>query len=255
MTGSFGHGDTIAIALADGVGVALVSDAGVTSEFDETTMVAALREIEQTISPRWVWWTADTARALVAVGLRPARCWDLEAVHRLLVGGWRGGIGRIWAHRRGLDGAGIPQVAAPDLFSQPGNDHEALRPDGYLGPAWIDGLWKADLDHLRTWASLALDVHRWQVDELEQLPDRPAAPSTARSESAAALLCAELEADGLPIDIAVAERIISSFIGPRPVDAADEARLFWQSDRRFQRGYFPRIAHLRIPRRTLQSKS
>ncbi len=84
-------------------------------------------------------------------------------------------------------------------------------------------LWKADLDHLRTWASLALDVHRRQVDELERLPT-PAAPSTARSESAAALLCAELEADGLPIDIAEAERIISSFIGPRPIDAADEAR-------------------------------
>ncbi len=29
-------------------------------------MVAALIGIEQTISPRWVWWSADTARALVA---------------------------------------------------------------------------------------------------------------------------------------------------------------------------------------------
>lgn len=230
MTIPFAHGDTIAIAIADGVGAALTSDAGVTLEFDETRMVAVLIEIEQTISPRWVWWTADTARALVAVGLRPARCWDLEAVHRLLVGGWRGGAGRIWAHHRGLDTAELPHVSAPDLFSQPdGDDQEAVRPDGHLDPAWIDKLWKADLDHLRTWASLALDVHHWQVDELERLPT-PVASSTARSESAAALLCAELEADGLPIDIAEAERIISSFIGSRPIDAADETRLAAERD-------------------------
>jgi DNA polymerase-1 len=230
MTGSFAHGDTIAIAVSEGVGAALVSNAGVTSEFDETTMVAALIGIEQTISPRWVWWSADTARTLVAVGLRPARCWDLEAVHRLLVGGWRGGAGRIWAHRQGLDLADLPQVSPPDLFSQPTSDDdvEAVRPDGHLDPEWIDELWKADLGHLRTWASLALDVHRRQIDELERLPT---ASSTARSESAAALLCAELEADGLPIDIAEAERIISSFIGPRPIDAADEARLAGERDR------------------------
>lgn len=232
MTGSFAHGDTIAIAFADGIGAALVSASGVTTELDQTGMVAALIEIEESISPRWVWWTADTARALVAVGIRPARCWDLEAVHRLLAGGWRGGVGRIWAHRRSLDAAELPQTAAPDLFSQPVVDGrvDAVRPDGHLDPVWIDELWRADLDHLRTWASLALDVHHWQVDELEQLPDRPAASSTARSESAAALLCTELEADGLPIDIAEAERIIASFIGPRPIDAADEARLAAERD-------------------------
>ncbi|HYN35285.1 MAG TPA: DNA polymerase [Ilumatobacteraceae bacterium] len=232
MTGSFAPGDTIAIAYSENVGAALVADTGVTLEFDETGMFATLIDIEQSISPRWVWWTADTARALVAVGVRPARCWDLESVHRLLVGGWRGGAGRIWAHRRGLDAAELPQVAAPDLFSQPGgNDHaDAVRPDGHLDPLWIDELWNADLEHLRTWAGLALDVHHWQLDELARLPGRPAASSTARSESAAALLCAELEADGLPIDVAEAERIISSFIGPRPIDTADEARLAAERD-------------------------
>jgi DNA polymerase-1 len=153
-------------------------------------------------------------------------------VYRLLVGGWRGGAGRIWAHRRGLDTADLPRATAPDLFSQPDNDDgvEAVRPDGHLDPAWIDGLWKSDLDHARTWAALALDVHRWQLGELDHLPDRPAAPSTARSESAAALLCAELEVDGLPVDVAVAEQIIASFIGPRPNDDADEARLAAERD-------------------------
>ena len=228
----FTQGDTIAIAVADGVGAALAADGDATLELDATQMSAALAEIEQTLSPRWIWWSTDTARFLVADGLRPARCWDLDAVHRLLVGGWRGGAGRIWAHRRGLDTSELPQVAAPDLFSQPVDDDpaEALRPDGHLDPAWIDGLWRSDVGHLRTWAALALDVHHWQVDELERLPERPAASGTARSESAAALLCAELEADGLPIDVAEAERIIASFIGPRPRDGADEARLAAERD-------------------------
>ena len=232
MIPQFAHGDAIAIAVADGVGAALAADGGATLELDATQMSATLAEIEQTLSPRWIWWTADTARTLVAEGLRPARCWDLEAVHRLLVGGWRGGAGRIWAQRRGLDTAELPQVAAPDLFSQPGDDDhvEAVRPDGHLDPAWIDGLWRSDIDHLGSWAALALDVHHWQVGELERLPERPAAPSTARSESATALLCAELEADGLPVDVAEAERIISSFIGPRPHDAMDEARLATERD-------------------------
>ena len=36
----------------------------------------------------------------------------------------------------------------------------------------------------------------------------------ARAESAAELLCVELCADGLPMDRAVAEQVLTSFIGP-----------------------------------------
>src|SRR6202035_2166766 len=39
--------------------------------------------------------------------------------------------------------------------------------------------------------------------------------------STAELLCAELSADGLPVDLAIAERILASFIGPRPRSEAD----------------------------------
>jgi DNA polymerase-1 len=50
--------------------------------------------------------------------------------------------------------------------------------------------------------------------------------STAHSESAAEFLCAELTRDGLPIDVAEAERIIAEAIGPRPGSEAeaDESR-------------------------------
>ncbi len=232
MTLEITHNATVAIAVAEGAGAALVAHGGATAKLAPNGMIEALSEIEHDRAPRWVWWTSDTARTLVAAGLRPARCWDLEAVHRLLVGGSRGGSGRIWAHRRGLDTAELPRLAEPDLFSPPTTtDHvEAVRPDGYLDPSWIETMWSSDLDHLGTWASLALDVHDWQADQLDRLPDRPAAPSTARSESAAAMLCTELEADGLPVDVVEAERIISSFIGPRPRDGADDARLARERD-------------------------
>ena len=51
------------------------------------------------------------------------------------------------------------------------------------------------------------------------------AVATARCESTAELLCAELSADGLPMDRAVAEQILTAFIGPRPRSEADAAAL------------------------------
>ena len=47
------------------------------------------------------------------------------------------------------------------------------------------------------------------------------AVATARCESTAELLCAELSADGLPMDRAVAEQVLASFIGPRPRSDAE----------------------------------
>ncbi len=231
MTAPFAPGAAIAIAVADGVGAALLAD-DVSMVVDAADVSTVLADIERAVAPRWIWWSTDTARTLVSTGFRPARCWDLDAVHRLLVGGWRGGPGRIWAQRQGVDTIDLPRTAEPDLFSLPGHDdHTApVRPDGHLDPAWVEGLWRFDTEHLRTWASLALDVHHWQAAELERLSQRPAAISTARSESAAALLCAELETDGLPIDIAGAERIIASFIGPRPRDAAEEQQFAGERD-------------------------
>lgn len=232
MTPPFPHGATIAIAIADGVGAALVADDDVSMVVDAADVSRVLADIERNIAPRWVWWSTETARTLVTTGFRPARCWDLDAVHRLLVGGWRGGPARIWAQQRGLDTIDLPRTAEPDLFSLPDHDDhtDPVRADGHLDPAWIEGLWQLDVEHLHMWASLALDVHHWQAAELERLSERPAAASTARSESAAALLCAELEIDGLPIDVAEAERIIASFIGPRPRNAADEQRLADERD-------------------------
>ncbi len=162
-------------------------------------------------------------------------CWNLDAVHRLLHGGWRGGPGRTWAAAHGLDTDTLPAVEPVNLFSASADDtladpDDPIRRDGHLDAAWIDGGWSDHPDRVASWASLALDVYRLQNEQLHSLADRPAAPATARSESAAALLAVELGHDGLPIDVSEAERIIASFIGPRPRDVTDEARFAAERD-------------------------
>jgi DNA polymerase-1 len=49
------------------------------------------------------------------------------------------------------------------------------------------------------------------------------------------LLCAELAADGLPVDLAAAERLLSQIIGPRPRDAAQAAGIRAARDQRVLR--------------------
>jgi DNA polymerase-1 len=193
------------------------------------TALAEIERIEHTTAPRWVWWTTDTATLLVNAGIRPARCWDLDAVHRLIGGGWKAGPARSWAAAHALDADDVPGIAPADLFSSVADDDSdvdrPVRSDGHLDPSWLAGGWRGAVDRLATHAELALEVYRRQRSQLGELDARPAAPATARSESAAALLAAELGHDGLPLDRAEAERIIASFIGPRPRDAADERRL------------------------------
>jgi DNA polymerase-1 len=59
--------------------------------------------------------------------------------------------------------------------------------------------------------------------------------STARCESTAELLCAELSADGLPVDRAVAERLLAEITGPRPRGPADAAAIRAARDARVLR--------------------
>lgn len=216
----------VAVAVDRAAGAAVVRADGSDVLIEPQHVARELGEFERTERPRWVWWSIDTARTLVDLGVRPARCWDLGAVHRVLHGGWRADPARVWAASRGLDPATTPQRAPVDLFTvdEPAGDDPAMRTDGYLTIDWLDGGWAADTTTLRHHARLALDVYRRQREQLGRLTDRPGAPSTATSESAAELLCAELEHDGLPIDVAEAERIVGSFVGARPANSDDERR-------------------------------
>ncbi|MCU1496702.1 MAG: putative polymerase [Acidimicrobiales bacterium] len=227
------RGDLVGLALAPGVGVGLAFGSerrGLTAT-DPAALVAA---IDAELRPRWVVWDSATAAVLVAAGVRLATNWDVAAVHRLLVGGWRADPARVWAHHRGLPLSTIPATGPVDLFTSmerdDGDPEDPERADGHLRPEWVEGGWAATPDRLAKWAALAAEVAVAQQIALAELatappPDgRPQAPSTARSESTAELLCAELAFDGLPMDRGVAEGIIAAVVGPRPRDEREAAR-------------------------------
>ncbi len=192
---------------------------------------AAVGRLDDQLRPRWVIWSNATATALLARGVRLATCWDLVAVHRLLRGGWRADTGRVWAQLHELDHHTMPAMGQLNLLGGEGDDggdsEHPVRPDGYLRPEWLAGGWAETAQRAAQWAGVA-----WSAAELQQgLLDgvmatgevQGDASATARSESAAELLCAELAADGLPINVAAAEALIASMIGPRAANEAEAA--------------------------------
>ena len=186
------------------------------------------------LRPRWVTWSGETAARLCGQGVRLSTSWDVAAVHRLLFGGWQADPGLAWASIRGLAADGV--LAADGEAHYPGTLFEAMSgddspsddpvgPDGYLRSEWTDGGWAGSESRLIRWARIALETARPQAMALAQ-PDEPGAAgrlATARSESTAELLCAELAADGLPVDLAVAGQLLAEIIGPRPRHAAEAA--------------------------------
>lgn len=184
--------------------------------------IVAISEVERELGPRWAMWSQATALDLVRGGVRVQRSWDVAAVHRLLFGGWQADPGRVWARLHGLSTADLPSSAVLDLFStlvDDGDPEEPVRTDGHLRPDWIAGEWSASPERVARWAEVLAEVVGLQeaaVAALAAVQRRPAARTTARSESAAELLCAELTVDGLPMDRAAAEAGIAGYVGPRP---------------------------------------
>ena len=235
------------LGLADGGGCWAVPAAG------PGQAAAALARLEAERSPRWVWWSAqDLLAPLLQVdgaapgaglrGPRPARAWDLAAVHRLLEGGADDGPAAVRAAAAGLDPARAPAPGQLDLGgahegygSEPddgsgGDDDGPLRPDGHLRPEWVDGGWADSPGRAARWAQVALETARMQEARLRRQTgeDAPAAPldpvQTAWSESAAAVLAVELGVAGLPLDVEEATRVVERLVGPRPRDEAEAAR-------------------------------
>jgi DNA polymerase-1 len=219
-------GTPVAVVPVPGVGLALAWQGGThTLPGDPAILV---RELEQR-APRWVWWSARAyAAPLVVAGARPRACWDLGAVARLLHGSWRDDEGAVWALHRGLP---LPDRVQGELslLDLAGEDDAAVRPDGQLSREWLRGEWARDLDHATTWAGLALEVFAEQERGVRALPDHRCAPGSsplpylvALSESMAALLAVELEHDGLALDRAVLEEMLTATIGPRPLTDSEE---------------------------------
>jgi DNA polymerase I len=195
-------GELVGLSVAaDGTAVAAADGA------EWEISVADIAAADEKIRPRWAVWSQDTARALTGQGIRLATCWDVAAVHRLLYGGWRADPGYAWACLHGQPPGEVPPVSAqPDLFSAAGDAAD----EPVLG------------------AAAARTAARLQLARLEEQGGAGLGGSrvgTARAESTAELLCAELSADGLPVNLTAVEDLLAQIIGPRPRGPADAAAI------------------------------
>ena len=227
------RGDLVALVVGPETGFAMATPAGgvrLACGVDEAANV--VRCVDEALRPRWVMWSNATAITLVEAGMRVATAWDIAAVHRLIFGGWRADPARVWAQLHGLALDAIPTAHPPDLFSDDafdsGASDEPLRSDGYLradwaGGSWAGGGWSHTLERVARWADLARTVAGIQQTLLAALDDPARVAATARAESTAELLCAELSVDGLPMDRTVAESLIAAFVGARPRSEAEAA--------------------------------
>jgi DNA polymerase-1 len=225
------RGDDLAVAVSPH-GVGLCS--GTTGWAVPTSLpdgVAVLRQVEQRWRPRWVWWSArTTAVPLLLHGMRVSVCWDVAVVHRLLAGGTDDDPARVWAVLGGIDPAAAPRTGQLDLLSVAPDDtgsglDEPVLTSGHLRAEWSAGGWSRTPQRLAQWAGLAWDARERQLALLAEVRCTGDAAATARSESAAALLCVELEHDGLPLDRARAEQLIAAACGERPRDQAHESAM------------------------------
>ena len=211
------RGDRVGLAVDAAAGLGLATSAGsvAVATTDAFGFIAAINE---ELGPRWVWWNAADARLLVTRGLIIDRCWDVLVVHRLLHGGWRTSIPIAWSAVRGLDADTAPTLGQLDLLGAPADEgsdlEDPVRPDGHIKPEWLEPAWRNTADRLAAWAAVTHQTAEAQASLLTQRPMPERALSTAHSESAAELLCVELERDGLPFDEVEARRIIGDAAGP-----------------------------------------
>jgi len=221
------RGDLVGLVVSPGCGLGVATAERAWPDAPGAELAAEVGRADEALRPRWAVWSGQTAAHLVARGVRLATCWDITAAHRLLFGGWRADPGWAWARARGLATETMPAGGPLDLFgmtgADDGDDDDPVAPDGHLRPEWVSGGWSDSADRLARWAELARSLAGGQQVALGALADRPMALPTARSESTAELLCAELSADGLPMDRALAEQVLCSFIGPRPRSDAEAA--------------------------------
>lgn len=223
------RGTFIGVAANLNVGLGLVlgdSRFAVAGTADQLRAVA--RDIEEVIGPRWVWWDHEMAAVFARDFETIAHCWDVLTVHRLIHGGWRTSIAKVWAALHHLDVDSMPQMGQLGLLDTPSDEgldaENPMRPDGHLRPEWLSGGWQATPDRLSAWAALALQAATMQHQALSKAELAGQALMTAKSESAADLLCAEMELCGLPLHEPEAIRIIQEAAGPRPHSDSEEAQ-------------------------------
>ena len=194
---------------------------------DNDEIVKEVARIEVSRHPRWVFWSAEAdATPLVIQGIHLDRCWDIVEAHRILVGGRGDDPAVAWATVCRLAASALPRAGGGDLFDfttehdagDRGDPESPVRSDGYLRPEAVNRTWQRSPARVLAWAGAAVDTATRQIAALSEIS--PRAFSTGNCESAAALLCVELAATGLPVDRPTIERLIEESAGPRPENEA-----------------------------------
>jgi DNA polymerase-1 len=218
--------DPFALVLAPDARRAAIVGPGTrhTGPLEDVITVAATLEARR--RPRWVVWSAAPAlRPLVRAGIRISRSWDIAEAHRLTHGGWRADPALAWAAAHSLSADTIPDAPSGDLFEfaqgpPVADPEELLQPDGHLRADAVAGSWLSTDSRLLAWADAALDCA--QAQRARANSRGPRLTATVHSESAASVLCVELEERGLPLDRTRMEELVSGFAGPRAQDEASE---------------------------------
>lgn len=166
-----------------------------------TELSALVGRLEATHSPRWVW--SDAAAwypRLLAAGVTLSRCHDLRLVHRIL--------------------------RHSERVTAPGPLREATAWDTPLEPEEPRRELGATLFDLEARPSAAHGVPDGIEETCAELERQQAATDSAEdparlrlllaAESAGALIAAELQAAGIPWDVAEHDRILTEALGPRP---------------------------------------
>ena len=190
--------DQVAVALAGDLGALVGERESMTGSRAE--VLARVAALEDERHPRWVWWSAaGTAAPLVRNGIQLNRCWDVRRCT-----GWSGAAGpptprspgrpRTGSTRRGC--RALPAAtcstspAAPRTATRPTPTAPsaptatcAPRPPTAAGSRRRSG---CAAGRPRPWSRAACSSRRWR-------PRQRGCRATAHSESAAALLCVELE--------------------------------------------------------------
>jgi DNA polymerase I len=220
------HRELVAVCFVRDVAAMAGENVSLAGNHDE--IVREVKKMEAFRHPRWVFWSAQAdASKLVINVIHLDRCWDISEAHRILVGGRGHDPAVAWATVRHLATSDLPRAAGGDLFDfaaghdlgDRGDPESPIRSDGYLRPEAVNGRWQNSTARVLAWASAALDTATRQMAALSEVSSR--AVSTGQSESAAALLCVELAATGLPVDRPTIEQLIQDSAGPRPRDDND----------------------------------
>ena len=215
------------IAVCFGGEIAAIAGDGANLAGSHDEIIQEVARMETRAHPRWVFWSAQAdARPLVLRGIHLDRCWDIAEAHRVLAGGRDADPALAWATACRLVTSDLPKAAGDDLFdfaadqgpSDHGDPESPVRADGYLRPEAAAGTWQSSSKRAMAWAATAVDTAARQIAALSEIS--PRAVNTGHCESAAALMCVELGATGLPVDRPIIEQLIEDSAGPRPADEA-----------------------------------